>query len=351
MFVAVSPDAVNEAADADACAARTAATAAAAILLNPVARAAAAAAAAVRSAAAAEAAAVRAAADAAARAAAAAAAQAAADAAAAAKAVADAAAAAKAVADAAAAARAPVVVTTPAGVQAPVVAPAPAGVQAPVVAPAPAKAPVLVPLPRLVLRAPSAPVIGIPVPKDRSAIVRWRAPNNGNSKITGYSVRVVNAKTNRTVGVLRRATGSATSLKVTGLVNGTMVKFQVRAVNAVGTGAFSARSRAVQPAAVPRAPAIRLATSGVPGGKIDATARWIAPSFTAGSPITGYVVLALRIDRNGRMAGVTTSAVQRPGVRLLRMQLARGEYRFVVKTRNASGLSVNSVRSNLVRAR
>ena len=67
--------------------------------------------------------------------------------------------------------------------------------------------------------------------------------------------------------------------------------------------------------------------------------------------IIGYVVLALRIDRNGRMVGVTTSAVQRPGVRSLRMQLARGEYRFVVKTRNASGLSVNSVRSNLVRAR
>ena len=332
--VPVSPDAANEAADAVACAARTAVTAAAAIQLNPIARAAAAAAAAARAAAAAEAAAVRAAAEAAARAAAAAATQAAADAAAAAKAV----------ADAAAAARVTVVALAPA--QAPVVAPAP--VKAPIVGPAPVKAPIVG---RLPLRAPSAPVIGIPVPRDRSAVVRWRTPNNGNSKITGYSVRVVNAKTNRTVGVLRRASGSATSLKVTGLVNGTAVKFQVRAVNAVGTGAFSARSRAVQPAAVPRAPAIRLATSGVAGGKIDATARWLPPAATAGSPITGYIVLALRIDSSGRMAGVTTSAVQRPGVRSLRMQLARGDYRFVVMTRNASGMSVNSVRSNLVRAR
>jgi len=367
--VAVSPDAANEAAAADACAAATAVTAAAAILANPIARAAAAAAAAARSAAAAEAAAVKAAADAAAKAVADAAAQVVADAAAA-KAVADAAAAkvvadaaaAKAVADAAAqvvanAAAAKVVADAAAAaraaVPAPAVAPAlvVAAAKPPVVGLAPAKPPVVGLKPALPRRAPSAPVIGTPTPRDRSAIVRWRAPNNGNSKITGYSVRVVNAKTNRTVGVLRRASAGATSLKVTGLVNGTMVKFQVRATNAVGTSAFSARSRAVQPALLSRAPAIRRATSGVTGGKIDAVARWMPPVSNGGSAVTGYVVIALRMDRNGRVAGQTSSAVQRAGVRSLRMALVRGNYWFVIKARTAVGLGAGSVRSNLVSAR
>ncbi len=283
--VAVSPDAANEAAAADACAAATAVTAAAAILANPIARAAAAAAAAARSAAAAEAAAVKAAADAAAKAVADAAAQVVADAAAA-KAVTDAAAA-KVVADAAAAkVVADAAAAAAAAARAPAAAVAPtlvaAAAKPPVVGLAPAKPPVVGLKPALPRRAPSAPVIGTPTPRDRSAIVRWRAPNNGNSKITGYSVRVVNAKTNRTVGELRRASAGATSLKVTGLVNGTAVKFQVRATNAVGTGAFSARSSAVKPAAA--APTVIARTPALKGSGVSQTGN-ITATFSKG--VTG----------------------------------------------------------------
>ena len=203
----------------------------------------------------------------------------------------------------------------------------------------------------MALKAPSAALIGTATAGNRSAIVRWRAPSNGGSKITGYSVRVVNAKTNRTVGVLRRANGRATSVKVTGLVNGTLVRFQVRATNVVGTGRFSALSRAVRPATVSRATVIRTATSGATGGRVDAAARWAQPSSNGGSAVTGYVVTALQINRDGTIGRRITSAVQPAGARSLRMPLARGSYRFVVRARNAVGLSVFSARSNLVRAR
>ena len=140
-------------------------------------------------------------------------------------------------------------------------------------------------------------------------------------------------------------------MKVVGLANGNLVKFQVRATNAVGTGRFSALSRAVRPVTTPRAPSIGAATSGAAGGRVDAMARWLPPTSNGGSAVTGFVVIALRVDGRGKVIGHTTSTVQRPGVRSLRMPLARGTYRFVVRTRTAVGQSVLSVRSNLVRAR
>jgi len=140
-------------------------------------------------------------------------------------------------------------------------------------------------------------------------------------------------------------------MNVTGLANGTAVRFQVRATNAVGIGAFSALSKAVKPATVARAPSILAATSGAAGGRVDAMARWAPPVSNGGSAITGYVVIALKLNANGTVRGHTTSAVQRAGVRSLRMVLSGGSYRFVVKARTAVGMSGVSVRSNLVRAR
>ena len=212
-------------------------------------------------------------------------------------------------------------------------------------------APVLTALSPLALKAPSAGLIGTATAGNRSAIVRWRAPSNGGSRITGYTVRVTNAKTKTQIGGLRRASAGATSLKVTGLANGTSVRFQVRATNAVGTGTYSALSRIVRPATVAKATVIRTALSGAFGGRVDAAARWAPPSSNGGSPITGYVVIALQIKSDGTIGRRITSAVQPAGARSLRMPLASGNYRFVVRARNAVGLSAISSRSNLVAAR
>jgi hypothetical protein len=197
---------------------------------------------------------------------------------------------------------------------------------------------------------PGAPRIGVATRGNASALVRWTAPANGGSPITGFLVRVFNAA-NVQVGALRPAPAGTTSLTVTGLVNGTAVRFQVRARNAVGIGAPSALSAAVTPAKAPGAPVIRTASSGVARGVINAVARWTPPASNGGAAINGYVVTALRLNAAGRVLGQTTSAVQPATLRALTMRLAAGNYRFVVRARNPVGLGANSARSNLVTAR
>jgi len=199
---------------------------------------------------------------------------------------------------------------------------------------------------------PAAPTIGVPTRGNASATVRWTAPTNtGGSPITGYTVRVY---TGAGTTVLKTVTalGSATSLAVTGLTNGTGYTFTVAATNAVGAGALSARSAAVTPATVPTAPAIRTAIAGATGGAITATATWAAPTSTGGAPITGYRVTALRMSAAGAVLAQTTSAVQPATNRSLQMTVpTAGNYRFTVQATNAAGASPQSARSNLVAGR
>jgi hypothetical protein len=93
---------------------------------------------------------------------------------------------------------------------------------------------------------PGAPVIGTAVAGNAQATVAWTAPvNTGGSAVTSYQVEVRTGTT-----VVRTVTGiapTATSTVVTGLTNGTAYNFRVRAVNAVGLGAFSAASNPVTP--------------------------------------------------------------------------------------------------------
>ena len=95
----------------------------------------------------------------------------------------------------------------------------------------------------------------------------WTAPTDtGGAPITGYTVQAF-AGTSTTPAATLTAAGDATSLAVPGLTNGTGYTFTVAATNAVGTGAFSARSRPsprrpyprhrpseCRPAATPRPP-------------------------------------------------------------------------------------------------
>jgi hypothetical protein len=199
---------------------------------------------------------------------------------------------------------------------------------------------------------PGTPAIGVPTRGNTSALVRFTPPvGNGGSAITGFAVRVVNAATNAQVGVLRPAAAGATSLAVTGLVNGVPMRFQVRAGNTVGVGAFSALSAAVTPARVPSAPGIGAASPGAVGGRATALARWRAPVSNGGLAVNGYVVTALRLNARGAVVARYSSAVQGPAVRALTMALPAASYRFAVRARNGVGLSAYSAVSNLVRAR
>ncbi|MDQ5841513.1 MAG: DUF4214 domain-containing protein, partial [Chloroflexota bacterium] len=95
--------------------------------------------------------------------------------------------------------------------------------------------------------APATPATPTVTAGNASALVNFTAPTNGGLPITGFSVQVVDATTNAPVGAVRPAAEGATSLNVTGLTNGTAVRFQVQATNAVGPGPFSALSNAVTP--------------------------------------------------------------------------------------------------------
>jgi manganese oxidase len=160
---------------------------------------------------------------------------------------------------------------------------------------------------------PAAPTIPTATAGNASATVTWTHPDNGGSAITEYRVKVTNANNNTTVKTVSGISGNATSTVISNLTNGTAYKFQVRAVNAVGVGPFSAFSSTVTPRAgggttpgggpvtLPGAPAIGTAVNGVTtdGTTISATAKWSPPTNNGGSAITQYRVKAIRVTQAG----------------------------------------------------
>jgi Fibronectin type III domain len=142
------------------------------------------------------------------------------------------------------------------------------------------------------LVGPVTTVPGVPtgvtaVPGSAVATVSWTAPaTDGGSPITGYVVRVYTG-TSTTPSSSVAVAAPATSIIVTGLGNGTSYRFDVAAVNAVGTGPASPLTAAV----IPRADLAPVPTN-VTGeaGNASATVRWTAPGSTAG--VTGYRVRA-----------------------------------------------------------
>jgi hypothetical protein len=197
------------------------------------------------------------------------------------------------------------------------------------------------------------PTIGTAVRGNASATVSWTPGAANGSPITGFTLRVINAA-NAQVGVLRPAPAGATSLVVTGLTNGTAYRFQVRATNAIGTSAYSALSTAVTPATVPGTPTA-LAVGGAVGGAVTASVTWTAPAAN-GSPITGYMVVTLRMSSaaaNATVVSTTTSAVLPATPRTFTATgLVNGvTYRFQVIAVNAVGNGPTSARSNAVTAR
>jgi hypothetical protein len=156
----------------------------------------------------------------------------------------------------------------------------------------------------------------------QSATVTWKAPaSDGGSPVTGYRVKATPGDTEITV------TGDVRSTAVTGLTNGVRYRFVVAAVNAVGAGPDSDRSRVVVPAVGPPAPpsSVRAAAT----GKGSVTVSW-EPGDDGGSPITGYEIVSnpggtvVRAGNDDRSALVT-------GLR------SGTAYTFGVRARNAKG--------------
>jgi len=122
---------------------------------------------------------------------------------------------------------------------------------------------------------PGAPTIGTATAGNTQATVTFTAPaSNGGAAIIagGYTV------TANPGGAT--ATGSSSPLTVTGLTNGVAYTFTVTATNAAGTGAASAASNSITPAAP------QIITFANPGAQNFGTSPTVSASATSGLAVT-----------------------------------------------------------------
>jgi titin len=136
----------------------------------------------------------------------------------------------------------------------------------------------------LLVDVPSAPTAVAATPGDGQASLSWTAPANAFG-VTDY---VIQYKTTAAATWSTFADGPSATLAatVTGLTNGTAYVFRVAAVNAAGTGDFSAESAPVTPSAPAPAPTNLTPTFG--DGSVGLA--WTAPGSDGGTPITDYVI-------------------------------------------------------------
>ncbi|MEI5672356.1 MULTISPECIES: hypothetical protein [unclassified Nocardioides] len=96
---------------------------------------------------------------------------------------------------------------------------------------------------------------------------------------------------------------------------------------------------------------VRASHAGRRGGRITAGVQWTPPATVGGASVTGYRVVALRLDARGRATRSKTSAVLGAGRRTAELRLRSGRYRFAVQARNRAGWGPLSTPSRAVRAR
>ena len=131
---------------------------------------------------------------------------------------------------------------------------------------------------------PAAPQGLSAAPGDSQVVLRWQAPaSNGRSAILRYEVR--HAEGASVPGdTAWTPVGLATTHTVSGLANGALHSFEVRAVNGQGAGS-EVRTQAT-PAAVPAAPQGLSAAR----GDSQVVLRWQAPANNGGSDLVRYEV-------------------------------------------------------------
>jgi hypothetical protein len=188
--------------------------------------------------------------------------------------------------------------------------------------------------------APPAAVSALAaMPGNRQVALSWSAPaDNGGAPITNYEIMAAE----QIGGVwssyrpVTRPASTATSAVVTGLTNGRIHIFVVRAVNAAGSSPWITLARVVTPAAPPAAVS---ALAAMPGNR-QVALSWSAPADNGGAPITNYEIMAAE-----QIGGVWSSyrPVTRPAstaTSAVVTGLTNGRIHiFVVRAVNAAGSS------------
>jgi subtilisin family serine protease/putative cell wall-binding protein len=175
----------------------------------------------------------------------------------------------------------------------------------------PASAPSAAATPRTV---PDAPRSLAASPGDGRVVLTWQAPaSNGGAALTEYGVRVTPAS-----GAPQELAGLAASsvgATLTGLVNGTAYRFEVRARNAAGWGAWSAQTAPVVPAPLAfdgNAASTQRVSDGSPAGAaIAVSQRRFVPAGAAASAshvVAQHVVLSRDDTFPDSLAGAPLTA-------------------------------------------
>ena len=176
---------------------------------------------------------------------------------------------------------------------------------------------------------PNPPTTVAGNPGDKLVNLYWTAPvNTGNSAITGYQVQYsVSPYTSWTTA--SGCTGIGTTCTISSLTNSTGYKFQVAAINAIGTGSYSSPSVVITPVAVPTAPTALVATPS------DGTISIAFTAATSSISITGYDY-SINSGSTWSASGSTSTPVLITG-------LSNGlAYTVILRANNASGAGAAS---------
>ena len=132
------------------------------------------------------------------------------------------------------------------------------------------------------LALPSAPTALTATAGNAQVSLSWSAPaSNGGIAITDYVVQF-SSNDGSTWNTFADGTSTATSATVTGLTNGTAYVFRVAAVNAIGTGAYTAASSSVTPTAAPTLTKLTNGTNGSFTGSGTAADPFVAATYEGG---------------------------------------------------------------------
>jgi hypothetical protein len=149
--------------------------------------------------------------------------------------------------------------------------------------------------------APKAPRIGVAAPRSGSATVRWTAPGDGGSAITGYTIRTF---AGTTLVRTQKVPGTFASVVVSGLTNKTAYTFEVSATNRAGTSKPSARSAAVTPRAEFVLPTV---TARTPAPAAKGVRRTGDVTATFSEPVTGTGTATFVLRLGGKVVPAAVS--------------------------------------------
>ncbi|MDQ1686221.1 MAG: large repetitive protein, partial [Frankiaceae bacterium] len=174
---------------------------------------------------------------------------------------------------------------------------------------------------------------------DMQATVTWTAPAPNGTTITGYDVRY--SSNGGSTWISAGAPYAGSPAVVTGLTNGTSYIFDVAAIDASGTGAYSAASAAVTPSTTPAVPAFVSLTR----GNSQVSLTW-SSGGNGGSAITGYDV-EWTSDNGTTWSSPLSAATTSPATSTTVTGLTNGTtYKFRIAAINANGPSNFSAASN-----